>query len=402
MFADMTETGQRFPSLAATITALGIAQIISWGTLFYTIAVLGNAMRAATGVGEITLFACYSTGLVISGLVAPWLGRQIDVRGGRPILAGGSALAALACASLASVQGPVTLLVAWLLAGIAMAATLYDPAFATLHHVAGSAYRRSVTALTLFGGFASTVFWPLSQALLESVGMRATFAIYALLHLAVCLPLHLLFVPRHRSEPPGTHVTEAQWTAAAADGVYFWLAVALTLASLVASALSAHLIELVTASGLSAREAVLIGALIGPMQVVGRVMELMLGRRMGPIAAGTAAFSVLAVALAMFAMIGGSFALAVGFAVLYGWSNGVMTIVRGTVPAELFGRRGYGALLGRLAMPQFIARALAPAALAALLVIDRDRVTALAALVAAGLLALIAYRHAVRRSRAAP
>ena len=386
----------RSPSLAATVTALGIAQIVSWGTLFYTIAVLGPAMRVATGVSDLALYASYSAGLVVSGLVAPWIGRWIDARGGRSLLGGGSVVAAIACAALALVQGPVTLALAWLLAGAAMAATLYDPAFATLHHVAGASYRRSVTALTLFGGFASTVFWPLSQALLEAVGMRATFAIYAGLHLAVCLPLHLVFVPvRHAPAivPPSAYAPQPRERA---DSVYFWLATALALASLVASAVAAHLIGLLTVSGLTAREAVLVGALIGPMQVAGRVTDLVLGRHMGPIAAGTVAFAMLAASLAVFAMTGGHFALAVLFAVLYGWSNGVLTIVRGTVPAELFGRKGYGALLGRLAAPQFIARALAPAALAGVLMLDVERTVTMWALVACGAVAFIAYRRAVR------
>ena len=149
-------------ALPAVVAALGVAQIVSWGTLFYTIAVLGTAMRETLGVSEVALHGAYSAGLLLSGLLAPAIGRRIDVHGGRGVLATGSVLAALACLALAGVQGPVTLAAAWLLAGAAMAMTLYDPAFATLHHVAGLRYRASVTALTLFGGFASTVFWPLS------------------------------------------------------------------------------------------------------------------------------------------------------------------------------------------------------------------------------------------------
>jgi MFS family permease len=390
----------RAPSLSSTVTALGIAQIISWGTLFYTIAVLGPALREAAGVGEVTLYACYSIGLIVSGLVAPAIGRRIDARGGRFVLSAGSLLGAIACVALALVQGPITLLVGWLLAGVAMAATLYDPAFATLHDVAGAKYRRSVTALTLFGGFASTVFWPLSQVLLDAVGVRATFGIYAALHFAVCLPLHWWFVPRDRSStvPRYAPTRNAPANAPPASLAFFWLATALTLVSVIASAVAAHLIGLLTASGLTAREAVWIGALIGPMQVAGRVMEFMLGRHVGPIAAGTLSFSALAAALAIFAVQSGNFAFAVLFALLYGWSNGVLTIVRGTVPAELFGRDGYGALLGRLAMPQVIARALAPVALAGLLVFDTQRVITLTALVACSVLALFAYRRAVRRT----
>ena len=383
-------------SLTAIVAALGVAQIISFGTLFFTIAVLGPALREAAGVSEVALYTMYSAGLVVSGLVAPPIGREIDRRGGRPVLAGGSLLAGVACLALALVQGPVSMLAAWLLVGVAMAATLYDPAFATLHHVAGSAYRRSVTALTLYGGFASTVFWPLSQALLDSVGVRVAFAVYALLHFAICLPLHLFFVPRHPLAPHAADVkTAPEKLHVPVSGAFFWLATALSLGSVIASALAAHQIGMLTATGLTAREAVLVGALIGPMQVVGRFMELMVARHVSAITTGTVAFCVFAVSLAIFAVAGGSLALAVLFAMLYGWSNGVLTITRGTVPAELFGREGYGALLGRLAMPQFIGRALAPAAFAGVLALDPQRAFALVILVVLGIAGLVAYQRAV-------
>jgi MFS family permease len=386
---------RRAPSLPAVVTALGIAQIVSWGTLFYTIAVLGPALREATGVGELLLYAAYSAGLFVSGIAAPRIGREIDARGGRPVLAGGSVLAVVACAALALVQGPVSLVLAWLLAGIAMSATLYDPAFATLHHVAGASYRRSVTVLTLWGGFASTLFWPLSQLLVDAVGVRWTFALYAVLHLVVCLPLHVRFLPRERPLPEPPREASAAEVPVHRGAVYFWLAAALSLASVIASGLAAHLIGMITASGLSAREAVAIGALIGPMQVAGRMLEWMLGRRISAITAGTLSFAALAASLVAFAAIGGHFAIAVVFAILYGLSNGVMTIVRGTVPAELFGRRGYGALLGRLAMPQFVARALAPAVVAVVLVADPGQALTLATFVALGIAALVAYQRAV-------
>jgi hypothetical protein len=391
----MAEDAQR-PSLAATIVALGIAQIVSWGTLFYTIAVLGRAMREAAGVSEFTLYGAYSAGLAISGLLAPWIGRTIDRRGGRLVLSVGSVAAAVACAALASVQGPVTLAIAWLAAGAAMAATLYDPAFATLHHLAGSSYRRAVTALTLFGGLASTAFWPLSQWLLDANGFRVAFALYAVLHLALCLPLHLACIPRHVAEAgqdDAASVPEA--LVPAPPRAYFWLAVALTGASFTASALAAHLIGVLTQRGFAAGDAVLVGALIGPMQVAGRVAEFALGRLIRPILAGTLAFAMMAAALLLLTQLSGGVAAALLFAVLYGTSNGVMTIVRGVVPAELFGRRDYGALLGRLAQPQFIARAVAPAAFALFVAIDPGRGVALAALAACGIVAWLAYQRAV-------
>ena len=386
--------------LPAVVAALGVAQIVSWGSLFYTIAVLGAAMREATGVSEVVLHGAYSAGLLASGLLAPAVGRRIDARGGRGVLATGSLLAALACLALAAVQGPATLVAAWLLAGVAMALTLYDPAFATLHHVAGPRYRASVTALTLFGGFASTVFWPLSQWLLGVGGFRVAFLVYAGLHVAVCLPLHVLCVPAAAAEQDdgdggsgeaSTPVREARPSA------FAWLAGALVFGAFAASAISAHLVTLLTAGGLGVGEAVLVGTLFGPMQVVGRVMEFAFARRVSTIATGTVAFAVLAVALAVLTQVRGDFALAALFAILYGFGNGVLTIARGTVPAELFGRRAYGALLGRLARPQLVARALAPLALAAVIAIDPDRSLALATLALGGVLAFLAYRRAVQR-----
>ena len=142
------------PFLWRRTCALGVAQIVSWGTLFYTIAVLGGSMRADTGVSELWLFGSFTAGLLLSGIASPLVGREIDAHGGRRVLVTGSVVAALASCVLGAAQGPLTVMAGWLLAGLAMAACLYDPAFATLHQMAGSAYRRSVTALTLFGGSA--------------------------------------------------------------------------------------------------------------------------------------------------------------------------------------------------------------------------------------------------------
>ncbi len=392
----------RIPFLWRRVCALGVAQIISWGTLFYTIAVLGSAMRTATGVDDLWLFGSFTAGLFLSGMVSPFVGRQIDAHGGRRVLAAGSLLGGLACAVLAAAQGPWSLLAGWGLAGVAMAAALYDPAFATLHQIAGMTYRRAVTGLTLFGGFASTVFWPLSQFLLDTQGWREAFAIYAALHVFVCLPLHLLSVPASR-------VAFARTPAADADPdvdlhphggpTFVWLAAALSLAAFLASAVAAHLIGLLTATGLSARDAVLIGSLIGPMQVAGRIMEFSFARRVRALAMGTFAFALMAAALALFTQVHGVWIVALAFAIPYGWANGIMTIVRGTVPAELFGHREYGALLGRLALPQFVLKAIAPFALTLLFLFDPGRVLTPYALLLLAVLAFVAYRAAVHASR---
>lgn len=390
--------------LRRIVPALGIAQIISWGTLFYAIGVLGAPMRDELGTNDIVLFGSFTFGLLMSGFVSPWVGRRIDWRGGRAVLAGGSLIGALACAVLALATGPVMLFLGWTLAGIASAACLYDPAFATLHRISGASYRRAVTALTLFGGFASTVFWPLSQYLLDTIGWRTAFGVYATLHAVVCFPLHAAVIPGKATRVP-IPVTSAEGGAIDREppaGAFVWLAGAFAIATFVSSALSAHLIGLLTSSGLAARDAVLVGSLIGPMQVAGRVMEFAFTRHVRALFVGTLAFSLLAAALIVLAQVRGVWIVALAFALLYGWSNGVMTIVRGTVPAEIFGPRGYGALLGRLAQPQFIAKAIAPLALTLVFGVDASRRASLWTLVACGLLALAAYRRAVSATRSKP
>ena len=148
--------------------------------------------------------------------------------------------------------------------------------------------------------------------------------------------------------------------------------------------------------GIAARDAVLVGALIGPMQVAGRVMEFAFSDRLRPLAVGTLAFALMALALVVLPIVHGAWPVALAFALLYGWSNGVMTIVRGTVPAELFGQRDYGALLGRLARPQFVLKAVAPVVLTLLFSLDGTHRIALDALAVAGVAALGAYRIAIR------
>lgn len=343
--------------LPLLVPGLGIAQVVSWGSLYYPISVLGDAMQRDLGVSSTVLFAAFTLSLLISGMAAPTVGKLMDAHGARAVLCGGSLLAMAALLLMARASGPTGLLAASLVAGVAMAACLYDAGFMALNQLAGDAYRRSVTGLTLFGGFASTVSWPLSQYLLGAVGWRQTLLTYAALQLVLCLPLHALLLPSRppkAAKSPGTSET---------PGVLpdtLWLATAFALASFVLSVLSVHLIKLFQLAGLDAGSAVFIATLVGPMQVLGRLLELGAGGRLRAIHVGTVAFASMVLALAGLFLLHGASPLAFAVAGLYGISNGLMTIVRGVVPAELYGRRNYSVLLGRLARPAFVARALAP------------------------------------------
>jgi hypothetical protein len=236
------------------VASLGIAQIISWGTLFYAIGVLGPAMRAELGASEVFLFGAFTAGLLVSGAFSPHAGRAVDRRGGRVVLSTGSILGAIAMAILAASHHPWVMAMGWLVAGAAMAACLYDPAFATLSQHTGDRYRRAVTALTLFGGFASTVFWPISQWLLDLVGWRQAFAIYAGLHLFVCLPIHAWIVPRGSGDTAATSASASD-SQASVDTRVRWFSASLALASFVVGTLAVHMISLLTVAGLTPQQA---------------------------------------------------------------------------------------------------------------------------------------------------
>lgn len=347
------------------VSLLGIAQIISWGSLYYTLTVLAAPIRQELGFNDLIIFGAFTLGQLLSGVAAPRVGRQVDKAGGRNVMMLGSFTAALALVVVAAAREPILFTLGWILVGLAMTACLYEPAFASLYQIAPDRYRRSVTGLTLFGGFASTVFWPLSHALAEAYGWRATLLIFAALHLLICVPIHRLALPARlagnvakKSAAPGS----GSYTA---DPRFSWLAAMFAAATFVFSALSAYMIPALGTRGFSAEQAVWIGALIGPMQVLARIVEWFFSGRISAIGVGYAACVLALLGMILLNSIPAVVGFGLLFAMCYGASNGILTIARGTVPAELFGAQEQGALLGALARPSFFARALAPAVFAA-------------------------------------
>ena len=387
------EPGYR--ALIVPVALLGMTQIIAWGSLFYAIAVLAQPMAATLGLGTTAVFGAFSVSLAISGLTAASLGRALDRCGGYRVMAAGSVVSATALALVASAQGPVQFFIGWALAGVAMAANLYDAAFPTLSQFAGRHYRPALTALTLLGGLASTVFWPLAWWLNEAFDWRTAMAVFAALHLLLCLPAHYFGLPRPLAAASSGDPLAPIPAAPASGRRFLWLAAAFTLSAFVVSGTAAHAVGALKASGLSAATAILAVSLIGPMQLVGRIIEFVFARGVAATTVGLVTFAVMAVAMSLLLLIGVSPIMAFAFACAYGLSNGVMSIVRGTVPAELFGRQAYGTLMGRLAGPAFLAKAAAPVALAALVANGNHYVWLAALLTLLALLALAAFIAAI-------
>lgn len=344
------------------LVALGVTQIVSWGSIYYAFALLLEPLQRELGAGKSEIAGAFSAALLVSGLCATWIGRTIDRLGGRWVMTLGSVAAVALLAALSQVQSLALLYAIWIGLGVAMAATLYEPAFVVIAQVYRLGYRRALTVLTLFGGLASTVFWPLTTLLIERFGWREAVLWLAAINLLVCVPLHFGLLPR--TSGAAAPARQAERDAARLrlwrDRRFRALTVAFLAHYAVVSAIAAHLIALLLARGMSPAAAAGIGALIGPMQVAGRIVEFGASRwlavgQMGRIAAVAMPMSLLALLWADTSVIG-----LTAFAVLFGAGNGAMTVIRGALPVEMYGRDHYGAIAGALATPGLLARAGGP------------------------------------------
>ena len=345
------------------IGALGIAQILGYGASFYLPAILARPIAADTGWPFAWVIGGLSLGLLVAGLSSRCIGHLIDRHGGRPVLAASAVLLALGLATLALAPSLPVYVVAWMVLGLGMAAGLYDAAFSALVRLFGAGARSAITTLTLWGGFASTVCWPLSAYLVETVGWRGTAAVYAAIELAVVLPLYLFALPGEEgheaaAKPASAAIPVVGEAPPARRAITFAiLAAVLTGGSSISALLSVHVIAILQAGGLTLAAAVALGALIGPAQVGGRVVEMSLGGRHHPLWTLTAAVILIATGLALLWLGLPLPALAL---VSYGAGIGIWSIARGTVPLALFGSSGYAVLTGRLATPILAVAAVAP------------------------------------------
>lgn len=349
------------------VPVLGVTQLIAWGSLFYPPVLTLPLLAAERGFSLTFAMGGFSFGLFAGGIVAPAVGRQIDRHGGHRVMAVGSLLGALGLVLLVQASHPLAYLAVWALLGTAMAATLYDPAFATLGRIFGREARKPITLLTFIGGFASTVSWPSTYFLLEAYGWRGTYLVYAVLLALVAAPLHFFALPRERGDGP----LPAQDPAAPlpallpARGLAFALvAAAFAVYAFVPSALSAHMLAIFERMGVAPATVILIGALFGPAQVMARLGEFAFARNLHPLDIARFAVALLLLAFLLLAAFGVPAPVAASFAVLFGVTNGLITIARGTVPLALFGPAGYGGVIGRIAAPSLVLQAAAPLVIA--------------------------------------
>ncbi len=345
------------------VVALGITQITAWGSIYYVYALLLSHLERDLAISKDVAVGAFSIALLISGLLAPIVGRRIDERGGRGLMVAGSVAGGIGLVLAGQVQTVWHLYAVWALLGIAMAATLYEPAFAVLTRLFEDRYRQAITVLTLFGGFASTVFWPLSQWLIDVYGWRDALVILGMLNLAGCSLIHATLLPGNDDEHAARKRSSSRdkdLRSVLREPSFYLLCGAFTANALVFSAMAVHMLPMLQEKGLTPIQAAAIGAMVGPMQVAGRIVEMLFGRRFKATHIGLVAMGLLPLSLVLFAMLGQATLPYLLFALLYGAGNGVTTIVRGTIPAEVFGRAHYGAVNGAMAAPVLLAKAGGP------------------------------------------
>jgi predicted MFS family arabinose efflux permease len=349
------------------ITALGIAQILAWGTSFYFPAVFAEPIVKDTGWSLGFVVGGTSIGLLTAGLISPQVGRIIDVRGGRPVLLASSLFYAAGLALVGLSHALPIYLLAWVLIGLGMGTGLYDAVFAALGRMYGSEARGPITSLTLFGGFAGTICWPLSAFMIEHLGWRNACFIYAAIHLLVMLPLQVSVV----RAPPKTESGAAKPVASSETPrianetlIFGLLAVVLSVAAGIGSIVVVHLLIFLQARGVDFSTAVSLGTIFGPAQVGARLVERIFGNRYHPIWTMVASCSLMAIGLLL---LYGAFPALILVILLYGAGYGISWVGRGTLPLALFGPVRYPRLMGKLAFPSLIIQALAPSAGALLL-----------------------------------
>jgi len=359
-----------FSPTARVTLGLGFTQIVGWGTTYLMPSVLGRHLQDDLGISSELVFAGITVMFAVNAVCSPRVGKIIDRIGARSLMAAGSAIYALALVGVSMSQGALSYLACWGVMGVASTLALSNPSSIAIVQVAGPRSRQAIAMLTIIGGLASTVFWPLTGLLEAAVGWRFTLLLYAAIHLGACLPIHLLILPRRPPvHPPAANTSTVSDAVAPGDlgRVYLLLSISLAFGAFVFTGVQLQMIEMLRGLGHSPAQALLLASMIGPAQVGVRAVELVFGHRYSIMRSAVFGSLMLPVGLGVALMAGDLFAGALFVVVTYGMSNGLKAVQRATLPLALFGRAQFGAYMGRLALPQGIVSAVSPPIMAAVL-----------------------------------
>jgi MFS family permease len=385
------------PSFRATVVALAAGQLLCWAALYYTFSSFVLPMQHAFGWSKPQVMGAFTFGLAVWGAASYAAGAAIDAGQGRVLMSAGAALAGAGFVVWSRVDGLAMLYVAWAMLGASMAATLYEPAFNVLTKRFPDRYVRGITTLTLVGGFASTLSFPAAAWLIARFEWRMALAIIGAVLLLVVAPLHawaLRGTPK--TTVPAAHrdaVADATLHEALRERSFWLLTATFTLYSFAAAAMWAHMMPAFAAKGRSEAQALAVVVWFGPAQVAGRLGYVAFGRWVSARRLGLMVLGGLPVSLAIFAVSDGTPALLL-FALLFGVANGLVTIVRGSLVPEYFGRQHVGRISGAMTGISLLARASAPLFTAWLLLALPSYRELLLVLSGVGVAALLAFAFA--------
>jgi predicted MFS family arabinose efflux permease len=345
--------------------ALAVTQVIHWGSLFYAFSVLMPAMIAETGWRPELAVGAFSAGLLAEAGAAMLVGPLLDRLGARLVMTAGSLVAALGLWLAGGVESLWQLYAVWIALGATMAATLYQSAFAAIAaSFSPQDLRRGMAVVAFAGGLASTIFWPLTSLLVQTLGWREACSVLAMMNL-VCALLHgIALSPASASRPDQTGAQDgaADLQVLLHDQRFWKLIFVYAVIGLASATLAVHLVPFLQERGFGASAAAL-ASLVGVAQVAGRIAEFAGGGRLSLHTIANLALGTLAAVFAVLTF--GRDAMILGLAlVLYGAGNGVLTIVRGALPPSLFGANGYGTITGFLSAAGALARAAGPLGMA--------------------------------------
>ncbi len=351
-------------ALRRAIPALAFTQMVGWGTTYYLPAIFKTQFSNELGLSEPAVFGGVGVTLVVAALVAWPAGRLMDKHGAGRMMPIGSICLGIGLATIAFAQGPFTYFLAWAFFGLGMAMCLSNAAFSALTQMAGHEARRSIVILMLFGGMASTVFWPLTLWLDARFGWRGTCLIYAGIHILVCLPIHRIFLAKGTSRAARQDLQESERHGLIPNGQRRLAAVLITIifscSGFVSWGLDLHLIAILGDFGLPTVAAVWVAALKGPATLSGRLADIVMARRVTPMQSALIAGSLTPAGLALALVLGAGMTSAVIFIIIYSIGTGLMAVARATLPLLLLGSKGYATTLGRLTLPTQLIYAISP------------------------------------------
>jgi len=336
-----------------SVLGLGITTTIGYGTLFYSFTIMSTQIQNEFAWSKSFIFGIFSLGILLGGFLAPTVGKLLDHHGARIIMTIGSFLCFLGLYSISFIQNEWHYIISILFLEVVSTLVLYESAFVAFSQLAGDKARTPITQITLIAGFASTIFWPLISYLLTIMNWREVYVTLGLFHIFIAMPIHYfvlkpnLLIDNASKDKSLKHLPDTlNIKGKNQKEAKIFLILVFSLIAIPVTVMQTHFMGLLAEFGFEIASAVILGAIIGPAQVVARIFEIIIAKKITPLQSGFYSILVVCIGLIFLIFSGYSYYFALLFVILYGTGQGLLAIIRGSIPLYLFGRTGYGKITG--------------------------------------------------------